>query len=211
MLLEERHRLHRLPEVAYTAAFGETRKVSWSATISYGGVVGTTYLLFSTSGQSFNGLGYHIGAVVDVPVAQRVGLIGKVGYESKVGGGTVSEGGVSADMSFNHDYVELAGAVRYDVAPGMLVEGGLALQLGTGGTFRVDANDGDDRVSAGRDGELTMPTQIAITAGTGYRIKVGPTAEIIPHASFNLFLTSPTPTGSASSHTIRVGTRVMFN
>ena len=31
-------RLHRLPDVAYTAAFGETRKVSWSATISYGGV-----------------------------------------------------------------------------------------------------------------------------------------------------------------------------
>ncbi len=39
MLAEELHRLHRLPEVAYTAAFGETRKVSWSATISYGGVI----------------------------------------------------------------------------------------------------------------------------------------------------------------------------
>ena len=39
MLAEERHRLHRLPDVAYTAAFGETRKVSWSATISYGGVI----------------------------------------------------------------------------------------------------------------------------------------------------------------------------
>ena len=38
MLAEERARLHRLPDVAYTAAFGETRKVSWSATISYGGV-----------------------------------------------------------------------------------------------------------------------------------------------------------------------------
>jgi hypothetical protein len=38
MLAEEATRLHRLPEVAYTAAFGETRKVSWSATISYGGV-----------------------------------------------------------------------------------------------------------------------------------------------------------------------------
>src|SRR5579859_7518127 len=38
MLAEERHRLHRVPDVAYTAAFGETRKVSWSATISYGGV-----------------------------------------------------------------------------------------------------------------------------------------------------------------------------
>jgi hypothetical protein len=38
MLAEERGRLHRLPEVAYTAAFGETRKVSWSSTISYGGV-----------------------------------------------------------------------------------------------------------------------------------------------------------------------------
>lgn len=39
MLAEERERLHRLPESAYTAAFGETRKVSWSATISFGGVV----------------------------------------------------------------------------------------------------------------------------------------------------------------------------
>lgn len=38
MLAEEQHRLHRLPVVAYTAVFGETRKVSWSATISYGGV-----------------------------------------------------------------------------------------------------------------------------------------------------------------------------
>jgi transposase len=38
MLAEEAGRLHRLPEVAYTAAFGETRKVSWSSTISYGGV-----------------------------------------------------------------------------------------------------------------------------------------------------------------------------
>ena len=38
MLAEERHRLHRLPEVAYNAAFGWTRRVSWSATISYGGV-----------------------------------------------------------------------------------------------------------------------------------------------------------------------------
>lgn len=37
MLAEEG--LHRLPDAAYTAAFGETRKVSWSATISYGGVV----------------------------------------------------------------------------------------------------------------------------------------------------------------------------
>ncbi len=38
MLVEEQQRLHRLPERPYTATFGETRKVSWSATISYGGV-----------------------------------------------------------------------------------------------------------------------------------------------------------------------------
>ena len=38
MLAEEQQRLHRLPDVAYTAAFGETRKVSWTSTISYGGV-----------------------------------------------------------------------------------------------------------------------------------------------------------------------------
>lgn len=39
MLTEEQSRLHRLPDVAYTTAFGETRKVSWSAMISYGGVI----------------------------------------------------------------------------------------------------------------------------------------------------------------------------
>jgi hypothetical protein len=38
MLAEERERLHRLPERPYTAVFGETRRVSWSATISFGGV-----------------------------------------------------------------------------------------------------------------------------------------------------------------------------
>jgi transposase len=38
MLAEERPRLHRLPDVAFTAAFGETRKVSWTSTISFGGV-----------------------------------------------------------------------------------------------------------------------------------------------------------------------------
>jgi hypothetical protein len=38
MLAEERHRLHRLPDRPYTTVFGETRRVSWSATISYGGV-----------------------------------------------------------------------------------------------------------------------------------------------------------------------------
>ena len=38
MLAEEQQHLHRLPDVGYTAVFGETRKVGWSATISYGGV-----------------------------------------------------------------------------------------------------------------------------------------------------------------------------
>lgn len=38
MLVGERQRLHRLPERPYTAVFGETRKVSWSATISFGAV-----------------------------------------------------------------------------------------------------------------------------------------------------------------------------
>lgn len=38
MLASEHSYLHRLPECGYTAIFGETRRVSWSATISYGGV-----------------------------------------------------------------------------------------------------------------------------------------------------------------------------
>jgi transposase len=39
MLAEEQQRLHRIPDAAFTAAFGETRKVTWSATISFGGVM----------------------------------------------------------------------------------------------------------------------------------------------------------------------------
>jgi len=39
MLAEEQQRLHRLPEVGYTALFGVTRQVSWSATISFGSVL----------------------------------------------------------------------------------------------------------------------------------------------------------------------------
>src|SRR5690606_18995243 len=38
MLTEEAQRLHALPERPYTAVLGETRRVSWSSTISYGGV-----------------------------------------------------------------------------------------------------------------------------------------------------------------------------
>jgi len=38
MLGAEQARLHRLPDTAFTAVFGETRKVTWSATISFGGV-----------------------------------------------------------------------------------------------------------------------------------------------------------------------------
>lgn len=38
MLTEEQQRLHRLPEVAFTACFGVTRRVSWTSTISFGGV-----------------------------------------------------------------------------------------------------------------------------------------------------------------------------
>jgi transposase len=38
MLAEEQQRLHRLPDRPYTMVFGETRRVTWSATISYGGV-----------------------------------------------------------------------------------------------------------------------------------------------------------------------------
>ena len=39
MLAEERDRLHRLPEVAHTVCFGETRRVSWQSTISVGGAL----------------------------------------------------------------------------------------------------------------------------------------------------------------------------
>jgi transposase len=39
MLAEEQGRLHRLPAVAHTVCFGETRKVGWQATISVGGAL----------------------------------------------------------------------------------------------------------------------------------------------------------------------------
>src|SRR5690606_3867540 len=39
MLAEERDRLHRLPPVAHTVCFGQTRRVSWQATISVGGAL----------------------------------------------------------------------------------------------------------------------------------------------------------------------------
>lgn len=39
MLASERERLHPLPELPYTLSFGETRKVSWSSTISVGGAI----------------------------------------------------------------------------------------------------------------------------------------------------------------------------
>jgi transposase len=38
LLAEERARLHRLPDEPHTLCFGQTRVVSWSATISWGGV-----------------------------------------------------------------------------------------------------------------------------------------------------------------------------
>jgi hypothetical protein len=39
MLACERSRLHPLPEVPHTLCFGETRRVSWQATISVGGAI----------------------------------------------------------------------------------------------------------------------------------------------------------------------------
>jgi transposase len=39
MLIEERDRLHRLPEVPHTVCFGQTRRVSWQSTISVGGAL----------------------------------------------------------------------------------------------------------------------------------------------------------------------------
>jgi hypothetical protein len=38
-LASEHERLHRLPRVAHTVCFGETRKVSWQSTISVGGAL----------------------------------------------------------------------------------------------------------------------------------------------------------------------------
>src|SRR3954447_23215703 len=39
MLVEERDRLHRLPQLPHTVCFGQTRKVSWQSTISVGGAI----------------------------------------------------------------------------------------------------------------------------------------------------------------------------
>jgi hypothetical protein len=37
MLETEREALHPVPDAPYTAAFGQSRAVSWSATVSFGG------------------------------------------------------------------------------------------------------------------------------------------------------------------------------
>jgi len=39
MLIEERERLHRLPQLPHTICFGQTRRVSWQSTISVGGAI----------------------------------------------------------------------------------------------------------------------------------------------------------------------------
>lgn len=39
MLVEERERLHRLPQLPHTVCFGHTRRVSWQSTISVGGAI----------------------------------------------------------------------------------------------------------------------------------------------------------------------------
>jgi len=39
MLAEEQGRLHPLPKVPHTVCFGETRRVAWQSTISFGGAL----------------------------------------------------------------------------------------------------------------------------------------------------------------------------
>jgi hypothetical protein len=197
-------------EATTSAPAASSAASSATGEISYGGMLGTTYMMYSGPAFNMTGFGYHLGAVVDVPVASHTGVIARVGYESKKAMARFTEGNARVDVGFTLNYIELAGAVRYDVSPSLMLEGGMALQLGVSGNATVYATDGQQSAARDIDGELAVPTQLAITAGTGYRVKVGPNTEIIPHASVNLFLTSP-GTNDASAHTIRVGTRVMFN
>lgn len=175
---------------------------------SFGGSLGTTYSMFEFGGQSMSGIGFNVAAVADIPVAPSMGVIVRAGYESKSVSKTYTEKDVSVGIGATLNYIELGGAIRYDVSRDVLVEGGMALQLGTGGVATIDGDLGSGTL---RSGELSTPTQVALTAGMGYRMQVSPNMEIIPTASFNLFLTSPTPDGSASGNTIRVGARVMFD
>ena len=58
-IVDERARLHALPATPYTAAFGESRRVGWSATISYGGV---TYSVPHTLADQLSEVGVQLDA-----------------------------------------------------------------------------------------------------------------------------------------------------
>lgn len=81
---DEQARLHRLPEAAYTAAFGQTRRVSDMATVSFGGVTysvphllvgqvvwvrveGDEVILTHTSGRGAVEVARHVTSVPGVP------------------------------------------------------------------------------------------------------------------------------------------------
>jgi hypothetical protein len=165
----------------------------------------------SFNNESFSGIGYHIGGVADVPVATKTGILLKAGYESKHLSGLVTEGSQSLSTSATLNYIELAGMVRHDLSENVSINGGMALQLGLGGGYSQTIQSGGTSHSEGdADAKLSVPTQVALTVGASYRIPVSATMDLVPSASFNLFLTSPTPLGDDHAHTLTLGARLMF-
>jgi hypothetical protein len=180
--------------------------------VSFGAELAFPYLFSSFNGTSINGIGIHVGGVVDIPVTPKTGVLLKAGYESKHGSVSVSEGNASASISMTLNYFELAGLLRHDLSENISLHGGLALQFDAGGSSaQITAQSGSQHATGELgSGTLSMPTQIALVAGAGYRIPLTPTIDLVPNASFNLSLTSPTPNGNASVHTFTIGARVMF-
>ena len=138
-------------------------------------MLGTTYTMASSEGTTLTGFGFHLGAALDVPVAPKMGVIVRAGYESKSFGATVSDGRNSIAVGTTINHFELGGSLRYDLSQQALLEGGLSLQIDAGGHSTALTRTAGGQTESSpivSKHELANPTQIALTAGAGYRIPV---------------------------------------
>jgi hypothetical protein len=181
-----------------------------SSHVTFGAELAFPYTFGTVYSHSASGIGYHIGAVADIPMAPKTGILVKAGYESKNMGASASNGSQSVDGSLTLNYMEVAGLVRQDISEGISIQGGMAVQIGIGGSYSQTTQAGGARSTENLNGTLTVPMQIALTAGAGYRIPVSATMDLVPSASFNLFLTSPSPAGDDHINTFTLGARLMF-
>jgi hypothetical protein len=178
---------------------------------TFGGEFAINYLLMSLDQVSLNGVGFHIAALADFPVNTTTGIIAKAGYESKHGTGTIAQSGLTLNESVTLNYFELSGMVRHNINETVSLHGGLAMQFDAGGSHgEVTISDGSASASDQRNGNLVVSTQFALVGGVGYRMALSPTMDLIPNATLNFGLTSPSSSGTSTAHTFRIGARLMF-